>query len=221
MELISAFAVPIGKAKFKGVDELNNNLKALFLNAERHSDKFANKNRNSLRQREVFESHFELFNWDKPEIYQLKKLCMTQLISFVTQLSKIPLDEAKSWNYEVDAWFHITRNGGYFTTHNHPNASWSAVYCVSSGDNPPNKPESGVLRMIDFKANAAMYIDAANIKLQPPFGIGNMVFKLTAGDFIIFPSYLLHEVAPYWGETERITVAMNCWFKDPKTNYPG
>ena len=34
-----------------------------------------------------------------------------------------------------------------------------------------------------------------------------MNFKLQAGQLVMFPSYLMHEVAPYAGHTERITVA--------------
>ena len=34
-----------------------------------------------------------------------------------------------------DSWFHVTRRGGFFALHNHPNASWSGVYCVDPGKN--------------------------------------------------------------------------------------
>jgi hypothetical protein len=29
---------------------------------------------------------------------------------------------------------------------------------------------------------------------------------------IVFPSYVFHEVAPFYGRDTRITVATNCWF---------
>jgi predicted 2-oxoglutarate/Fe(II)-dependent dioxygenase YbiX len=37
-------------------------------------------------------------------------------------------------------------------------------------------------------------------------------FKLEAGQLVIFPSYVFHEVAPFYGSDTRITVATNCWF---------
>jgi predicted 2-oxoglutarate/Fe(II)-dependent dioxygenase YbiX len=36
--------------------------------------------------------------------------------------------------------------------------------------------------------------------------------RLEAGALIVFPSYLFHEVAPFYGRDTRITVASNCWF---------
>jgi predicted 2-oxoglutarate/Fe(II)-dependent dioxygenase YbiX len=36
--------------------------------------------------------------------------------------------------------------------------------------------------------------------------------KLEAGQLVIFPSYVFHEVTPFYGNDTRITVATNCWF---------
>jgi len=36
--------------------------------------------------------------------------------------------------------------------------------------------------------------------------------RLAAGDLVVFPSYLFHETAPFYGRDTRITVATNCWF---------
>jgi len=37
--------------------------------------------------------------------------------------------------------------------------------------------------------------------------------KFEPGQLVLFPSYVLHDVKPFEGEGERITVAFNCWFK--------
>ena len=34
-----------------------------------------------------------------------------------------------------------------------------------------------------------------------------------AGQLVIFPSWLMHEVLPYLGERERIVVAFNAWIR--------
>ncbi|NVJ59679.1 MAG: hypothetical protein HWE27_04770 [Gammaproteobacteria bacterium] len=219
MKLITSFAVPIAITKMQNCNELNVRLKKLFLEKEQQNAR--NKSRNSQHQKEVFESSFDLFDWKEPEIGQLKQFSFETLLGFIGQLTRKSREELAHWNVWADAWFHVTREGGYFTAHNHPNASWSAVYCVANSPAPAEKPESGVLRFLDYKANSTMYIDAANASLPEPFSIGNRVFHLEEGDFVIFPSYLLHEVAPYWGKSERITVAMNCWFKDRRIKYPG
>ena len=37
--------------------------------------------------------------------------------------------------------------------------------------------------------------------------------KFEPGQLVLFPSWILHDVKPFEGEGERITVAFNCWFK--------
>lgn len=220
MQLLTTFAVPMGIMKLESTEQLNKELAEFFSECAK-KDEYSNKHRNSIRQKEVFESSFDLFGWQEPCIQKLKSKCMNALLQFTGRLSNISNEEIKEWQVFCDAWFHVTKKGGYFTAHNHPNASWSAVYCVQNEVSSTNTVENGVLRFLDYKSHSTMYIDAANNRLPEPFNLGNRVFNLSAGDFIIFPSYLLHEVSPYWGETERITVAMNCWFKDRRINYPG
>jgi hypothetical protein len=36
---------------------------------------------------------------------------------------------------------------------------------------------------------------------------------LEPGQLVLFPSWVLHDVKPYEGDGERITVAFNCWFQ--------
>ncbi len=35
---------------------------------------------------------------------------------------------------------------------------------------------------------------------------------LVPGQLVMFPSWVLHDVKPFEGEGERITIAFNCWF---------
>ena len=42
-------------------------------------------------------------------------------------------------------------------------------------------------------------LESAHVKFEP-------------GQLVLFPSWILHDVKPYEGEGERITVAFNCWF---------
>jgi len=92
-------------------------------------------------------------------------------------------------------------------------ASWSGVYCVDPGDPVPDKFNNGVLRMLDARNMASMYTDAGNAHWRTPFSFGEMAYSSVAGQLILFPSYLMHEVAPYYGQRERITVAFNVWVR--------
>ena len=39
---------------------------------------------------------------------------------------------------------------------------------------------------------------------------GNYAFDLQPGQLVLFPSWVQHQVMPFYGEGERITVAFNC-----------
>jgi hypothetical protein len=91
-------------------------------------------------------------------------------------------------------------------------ASWSAVYCVRAGEAAAGQPGSGVLRFFDPRGGANAYLDPANAHLQPPFALKPLEFRLTEGQIVVCPSYLFHEVTPFYGRDLRITVATNCWF---------
>ena len=58
--------------------------------------------------------------------------------------------------------------------------------------------------------------------MRGPFGNGIRHVKFEPGQLVLFPSWILHDVKPYEGEGERITVAFNCWFslKDDGAAYP-
>src|SRR3546814_2978119 len=58
----------------------------------------------------------------------------SSLYGLVGELNGYDDDFLRRLHINADAWFHITRNGGYFGLHNHPMASWSGVYCVDDGD---------------------------------------------------------------------------------------
>jgi hypothetical protein len=51
--------------------------------------------------------------------------------------------------------------------------------------------------------------------LQSPFSFGSMEIQHEAGKLWIFPSYMMHEIFPYYGEKPRGVVAFNCWLTAP------
>ncbi len=120
--------------------------------------------------------------------------------------------EIENLRIHHDSWFHLTEYGGYIAAHNHPNASWSGTYCVYPGKFNPDYPEGGMLRFTESRHGARMHYDRGNANLKSPYRTGARAFAPKAGSLFLFPSYLVHEVSPYFGDDERITVAFNCWF---------
>jgi hypothetical protein len=132
-EILPFFAVPFGFAKLDNCGPLNQELRTLFLARSAEGGEHANPRPLTQRNPQVFESNFGLFRSTERPLQQLKEFCWRHLIKFVCDLNGY--DDLMRSRLLIcsDAWFHVTRRGGFFGLHNHPNASWSGVYCVDPG----------------------------------------------------------------------------------------
>ena len=210
VQLRSAFAVPFGEARLPSCERLNRDLEALFL--ARETDEYRNPTPSHIPQAEMFESRFNLFRWPEACIRELRTFVLNSVGETVMLASNLKPEELARLKMHNHTWYHVTRYAGSFVAHNHPLASWSAVYCVRPGERVPDHPDSGILRFHDIRAGAGAYLDAANRHLHQPFAVKSLEMRLEAGQVVVFPSYVLHEVSPFYGRDTRITVASNCWF---------
>ena len=213
-EIQPLFAVPFGFAKYPNPEKLNDTLRALFIAREGEGKKHANPRPLTQRNPQLFESSFDLFRWTDAPIQELKRFCWHHLMHMIGQLNEYDEDTLRRVLIYNDAWFHVTRRGGFFGLHNHPMASWSGVYCVSPGQHDADKPDSGLLSFLNPAVASTMYIDVANYSMKGAYASHIQNFRLEAGQLLIFPSWVLHDVKPFEGEGERITVAFNCWFQE-------
>lgn len=131
-QIITRFATPFAFELLPNPTALNTALRTLFLARESEGIKHANPNPYTVRNKDLFESHFNIFDWPEPEIAHLREFCMSNLLRTVSQLNGYDMNFMRRLNIATDAWFHITRRNGYFGVHNHPMASWSGVYCVAT-----------------------------------------------------------------------------------------
>jgi hypothetical protein len=86
------------------------------------------------------------------------------------------------------------------------------VYCVRAGERSTDRPESAILRFLDTRSGANGYLDIANRRLRSTYALKSREVRLEEGQVIVFPSFVFHEVSPFYGRDTRITVATNCWF---------
>jgi len=210
VRLSPIFAVPLGEARLVPCERLNRELEALFL--ARETDEHRNPMPSHIPQEEVFESRFNLFRWPEPCVQELRKFMLDTVAETVLQASTVSAQDFTSLKFHNHTWFHVTRHAGSFVSHNHPMASWSAVYCVRVGEVPPDQPGSGLLRLFDPRPGANAYLDPGNAQLHASFRLSPLEVRLEEGQVIVFPSYVFHEVTPFYGRDTRITVATNCWF---------
>jgi predicted 2-oxoglutarate/Fe(II)-dependent dioxygenase YbiX len=66
-----------------------------------------------------------------------------------------------------------------------------------------------------------MHLDAGNARFKLPYAHQVANVSLEAGQLVIFPSWVMHDVKPFEGEGERITIAFNCWFLLPEAETGG
>lgn len=210
LETNALFAAPVASRTLQNAETLNRDLETLLLSRE--EEPYRNPHPTHMPQKEMFESNFDMFRWPEACVQTLRGFIMESIGQVVADLNGYgPADMAKLQIHN-HTWFHVTRFGGSFVAHNHPMASWSAVYCVRPGEEVPERRDSGVLRFLDHRPGSNMFVDPANVNVRVPFNFGHYSMRLAAGQLVIFPSYLVHEVAPFLGKDTRITVATNCWF---------
>lgn len=212
MNLHSHFSVPIGEKRFRHLTDLNQRLREQLLFWEKQEPPRISAP-TPVSKHQVYESDFALFHRESPVIAEIANICLSSLGELIMQLNNYTAEDMRNLRIFHHSWYHITRYGGYTGYHNHPMASWSGVYCVTPGDNPDNEQQNGTLKIFDPRGGSNTYLDAGNARLRREFAFGNIPITFEAGDLILFPSYLYHEVAPFWGRDVRITIAFNAWIR--------
>jgi uncharacterized protein (TIGR02466 family) len=210
LKVYPLFAVPFGEVRLAPCERLNQELEALFL--QRETAEHRNPTPSHVPQEETFESRFNLFRWPESCVQELRRFMLDGVARMVIETTTLQAEDVGRLKFQNHTWFHISRHAGSFVAHNHPLASWSAVYCVRAGETPADQPDSGVLKFLDTRQGADGFTDPATAALHRPYALRPLEIRLTAGQLIVFPSYVFHEVAPFYGRDSRITVATNCWF---------
>lgn len=204
--------MPFATVTMPGAEKLCAELVELFLQREAEGARYRNQTVRDAQQG-VFESRFDLHTWPDAPVQQLFGFIHTALATTVHQLSGFTPQQWQSLSFDYHSWFHVTRSGGHQGVHNHPMASWSGIFCVDPGDSPPGREDSGSVRFLDTRVGAEMYLDAGNENLRGQFRQGGYRYTHAPGRLVMFPSYVYHEVFPYWGARPRIVVAFNAWIR--------
>ncbi len=209
-KIYTLFGVPLAQIQRADPGELNATLKQHILRLESEGQRQRNPSPAMAIHPQLFESRFDLFASAEPCVVALKEFCFGHLRQVIGELADVSPADLAALKLSSHTWFHVTRSGGYFALHNHPMASWSGVYCVDPGDGAGG--DNGAISFFNPIGAANMFVDRGNARLRLPFANKNFILRQEAGELVIFPSYLFHQVLPYLGTRERITVAFNCWF---------
>ena len=102
--------------------------------------------------------------------------------------------------WRITMWANVNRGGDFNRPHMHPGATWSGIYYVDPGDESDDDSGAFVLHHPNL---------AAVMTFFPSLTPQSHVVRPVAGQMIVFPSYLPHQVYPYRGQKPRISVAFN------------
>jgi uncharacterized protein (TIGR02466 family) len=112
--------------------------------------------------------------------------------------------------WKANMWANVNRSGHGNEFHSHPGSFWSGVYYVDDGGIDADPSLGGELEFMDPRGpGPAMYAPhLAYGKLGLSVG-ANETVRPKSGRLVMFPAWLLHQVRPYRGTAQRVSIAFN------------
>jgi uncharacterized protein (TIGR02466 family) len=153
-----------------------------------------------------WQSDWEMDRWGGPAAIKLLAIGRNTANRITTNRQGQPV----SVTWRANMWANINRSGHGNEFHSHPGSFWSGVYYVDDGGIDSDGSLGGELEFMDPRGpGPAMY--APHLAFgSAGLSVGaNEVIRPKAGRLVMFPAWLLHQVRPYKGKTERISIAFN------------
>jgi uncharacterized protein (TIGR02466 family) len=142
-------------------------------------------------KKNLWESRFDFLE-SHSALNELKMWIITESEKLINTVNKS--------NHRVaitESWAHVTRNGGYHKPHHHNNSTWSGIFYISTSEESNSGNNNWYL---------PYYIER---KAGLEFADDRFTSSFVPGRLILFPSMLLHDAEPYYGNEPRIVVAFN------------
>ncbi|HTE79378.1 MAG TPA: 2OG-Fe(II) oxygenase family protein [Reyranella sp.] len=115
-----------------------------------------------------------------------------------------------SIQWKANMWANINRTGHGNEFHSHPGSFWSAVYYVDDGGIDADPALGGELEFMDPRGpGPAMYAPQLAYGSAGLSVGANETVRPRSGRLVMFPAWLLHQVRPYRGAAQRISIAFN------------
>lgn len=199
------FATPLARLVHPEADRLNRELSDCILRQAREEPGVNVSNEGGWQSRDNFEA------WSG----EAGATLMSFAKAFADQLTAVHDGEGGLVETQLDwrsnAWANLNRPGDSNGLHGHPGCFWSGVYWVDDGGCGDNPKLGGQLEFVDPRGlMPSTYNPHLRMRIQGCVGAGySTVIAPQAGNLIMFPSWLLHQVQPYKGSRHRLSVAFN------------
>lgn len=201
MEVGHFFATPMAVAMLPDAETRNRALRAAILRQRDEKPSRAASNMGG------WHSDSLIGEWGGPQIEEV-------LAAARSMASRMTLDREGNpahVDWKIRAWANVNAYGHSNEFHYHPGALWSGAYYVDDGGRLADESLGGEFEIMDPRGPAvAMYAPSLVIKDGSVNTAGSTVeFTPRPGLIMLFPSWLQHQVRPYWGQGERISIAFN------------
>jgi hypothetical protein len=118
----------------------------------------------------------------------------------------------------ISCWANVLRHGQALQVHHHDPAFVSAHYIVNSGSGPADSTEENLSESghtVYFRPGFLERSHGGKSSAMPSPWDDNwrISVKPTEGKLFFFPSYVRHEVRPYFGNGHRISIAMDVFLR--------
>ena len=201
MHVQGLFATPVAAIMLPGWEERNAALTEIILRRrETHPGIEASNNGGWHSSRDFQE-------WSGPHGRDL----LAKARSAATQMTRDRSGKAVKPNWIVEAWANVNQPNSSNACHYHPGSFWSASYYVDDGGCLDHPEYGGEFEMMDPRGPAPM-MHAPMLKFAGESGLSAgsaETIRPRPGLLFIFPSFVLHAVRPYRGNSLRISIAIN------------
>lgn len=183
------------------ITELNN--EALVKTAHEMQQKFQDNDATYFFNRRRYNCFIEYKNDEN--IRALGRIAVQQIRNYFTKLYSDPTP----YEVQLQGWSMVQGWGEFVMPHHHNGHHLSAVYYADVPEvvSSPIK-NSGAIFFHNPNAIARSWIVRS-----PNAETIHKSFVVKTGDFVIFPSHIMHYVSPWFGERERVCYAMNFFLK--------
>ena len=209
LEIVSLFATPLVILNVPDAETLNGELRRVIEQREKSHPSTHHSNLGG------YQSSWDMDRWGGAPAIKLMAI-IRNLANRVTTDRKgnpgtgpHPGFFAVTWHGNM--WANINRSGHGNEYHSHPGAYWSAVYYVDDGGIADDPSLGGELEFMDPRGPLpAMNAPHLGVAMAGGLSAGATErISPKAGRLVMFPSWMMHQVRPYRGNAERVSIASN------------
>jgi Putative 2OG-Fe(II) oxygenase len=156
---------------------------------------------------------YNVLNWPYPEIKMFRECVLEGIHQFLALIGD-PNDPGMTIQ-GISCWANVLRPGQFLGIHHHDPAFVSAHYTVQTGFEDCEPKFEGSGNTVYFRPG---FVDRSHGgEASGPTSPWDEDWQISrparSGRLLFFPSYVRHEVRPYFGSTERISIAMDVFLK--------